>query len=96
MFRTLAALARELLRKRREAGDVGEHGGALGDPVGRLRIVDQVMLEDAGEIRNRAFGVGIGHGQVRSRPGFAGCAHVTALPLALPENGRWSSSPVHS
>ena len=28
-------------------------------------VVDQVLLENAGQIRNRAFGVGFRHGQLR-------------------------------
>ena len=58
VFGTLSALARELLGQRREAGYVGEHGGTFGNPAGRPRIIDQVMLEDARQIRDGAFSVG--------------------------------------
>ncbi len=65
LFRAFAAASPcQLFGELREAGNVGEHGGTLRSPVATLGVVDQMLLENAGQIRNRAFGVGFRHGQL--------------------------------
>ena len=80
LFGALAtALARQLLGQLREAGNIGEHSRTLSRPAATVRIVDQVLLENAGEIRDRAFGVGDGHcGNGRELGVRANNTHVTA------------------
>ena len=66
LLRALAALARELLGQLREAGDVGEHRGAFRGPVRRVRIGEEVLLQDAREVGNRRVR--------RPRPAHGGAA----------------------
>ena len=57
LFGALAPLARELLGQRRESRDVGEHRRAFRGPARRVRIGQEVLLQDAREVRNDALGV---------------------------------------